>query len=57
MIAMNISVGFAMSVFPTYVEELYFVDKVKVPVLDENGDFEFSGERFSLIDFEVNEND
>lgn len=57
MLAMNISVGFAMSVFPTYVEELYFVNRIKVPILDENGDFEFSGERFSLIDFEVNEND
>ena len=57
MLAMNISVGFAMSVFPTYVEELYFVNGVHIPVLDKDGDINFSGERFSLMDFKVEKND
>lgn len=55
MLAMNISVGFAMSVFPMYVEELYFVNKVYIPVVDENGKIEFSGEKFSIMEFEVEE--
>lgn len=53
MLAMNVSVGFALTVFPMYVEELYFVDKIQVPVLDDNGNIEFSKELFSLMEFEV----
>lgn len=53
MLAMNVSVGFAMSVFPMYVEELYYVNKVNIPVVDEKGSIEFSGEKFSLMEFEV----
>lgn len=48
-LSMNVSVGFAFSVFPEYVEELYKKKSVQVPVLDENGDIEFDGEKYSIV--------
>ena len=54
-LALNVSVGFSFSVFPEYVEGLYKKKNVEVPVLDENGDIKFDGEKYSLMILDLEE--
>jgi hypothetical protein len=54
-LSLNVSVGFAFSVFTDYVEGFYSKKIVEVPVLDENGNIEFDGERYSSIALDLEE--
>ena len=51
-LALNTSIGFALTVLPNEVEGLYR-KSFKVPVLCKNGEIDFNGEKYSLIKFEV----
>lgn len=53
-LAMNTSMGFAISVFPDYVVDMYSSKTVEVPVLDNSGDIVFGGERFSIMELILN---
>lgn len=52
-LAMNLSSGFAFSVFPEFVEDLFFNSNVEIPVKEKDGSIFFNGSKYSLFTLDL----